>query len=216
VGQTSGKSNEAGQDMGQMLDNRSDENLSRRSSPEAIQVLPTPLKMPGKMKGDDLVGQIAKTSVVREDRCTSTIPEITISVAECAEADEENPSDGVGLFAEDKSGTCVMETEQVLGVGNSEVGDEGLEDIIPEIVSNSWVVESCLEFYPKVGITCEGEEKNMKILVEDIANNRQQPVVEEGGISISFRRFDSYVNYDRGMANVKQGQGRGRGRFGVL
>jgi hypothetical protein len=216
VRQTSGKSHEAGQDMGQMLDNRCDENFSRRSSPEAIQVFPTPLKMPGEMKEDDLVGQIAKTSGVREDRCTNTIPETTIAVAECSEADEENFSDGVGLFAEDKSGTCVMETEEVLGVGNSEVGDEGVEDIIPEIVSNSWVVESCLEFYPKVGITCEGEEKNMKMLVEDIANNRQQPVVEEGGISTSSIGFDCYVNYDRGMANVQQGQGRGRGRFGVL
>jgi hypothetical protein len=66
-------------------------------------------------------------------------------------------------------------------------------------------VESCLEFYPKVGITCWGEEKNLKMLVEDIENNRQQPV-----------NYDCYVNYDRGMANVQQGQGRGRGRFGVL
>jgi hypothetical protein len=80
---------------------------------------------------------------------------------------------------------CVMETEEVLGVGNSEVGDEGLEDIIPETVSNSWVVDSCLEFYPKVGITCEREEKNFKMLVEGIENARQQPVVEEGGISTS-------------------------------
>jgi hypothetical protein len=205
VEQTSGKSHEAGQDMGQKLDNRSDKNLSRRRSPEAIQVLPTPLKMLGKMKDADIVGQSATTSVVREDRCMNAIPEITISAVECAEADEENFSDGVGLSTEDKSGTCVMETEEVLGVGNSEVGDEGSEDIIPEIVSNSWVVESCLEFYPKVGITCEGKEKNLKMLVEDIENNRQQPV-----------NYDCYVNYDRGMANVQQGQGRGRGRFGVL
>jgi hypothetical protein len=205
VGQTSGKSHEAGQDVGQKLDNRSDKNLSRRSSPEAIQVLPTPMKMLGTMEDADIVGQSATTSVVREDRCTNAIPESTISVVECAEADEENLSDGGGLSAEDKSGTCVMETEEVLGVGNSEVGDEGSEDIIPEIVSNSWVVESCLEFYPKVGITCEGKEKNLKMLVEDIENNRQLPV-----------NYDCYVNYDRGMANVQQGQGRGRGRFGVL
>jgi hypothetical protein len=216
VGQTSGKSHEAGQDIGQMLANRSDENLPRRSSLEAIQVLPMPLKMPEKMKDDDLVGQIAKARVVREDRCTSTIPEIIISVAESAEADKENLSDGGGSFAGDKSDTCVMESEEVLGVGNSEVGDEGLEDIIPEIVSNSWVVESCLEFYPKVGITCEGEEKNMEMLLEGIENTRQQPVVEKGGISTSPRGFDCYVNYDRGMADGQQGKGRGRGRLGVL
>ena len=128
------------------------------------------------MKGDDLVVQNAKASVVREDSCMFTIPEITISVDESADADKEkakcrmeqkvttNLSEGVGSFAGDKSGTCVVETEEVLGVGDSEVGDEGLEDIIPETVSNSWVVDSCLEFYPKVGITCEGEEKNMKML----------------------------------------------------
>ena len=38
-----------------------------------------------------------------------------------------------------------------------------------------------LEFYPKVGVTCEGEEKNMKMLLEGIENGRQQPIVEEGG-----------------------------------
>jgi hypothetical protein len=42
-------------------------------------------------------------------------------------------------------------------------------------------VDSCLEFYPKVGITCEGENKNMKVLLEVIEKTRQQLVVEEGG-----------------------------------
>jgi hypothetical protein len=182
--------------------------------------------IPEKMKGDDLVGQNAKASVVREDSCMIVIPKITISVAESADVVKEkmkgrmeqkvttNLFEGVGSFAGDKSGTCGMETEEVLGVGDSKVGDEGLEDVIPETVS--WVVDRCLEFYPKVGITCEGEEKNMKVLVEDIVNGRQQPVVEEGGISTSSRGFDCYVNYDRGMSEVQQGQGRGRGRYGVL
>jgi hypothetical protein len=182
-----------------MLANRSDETHTRRSLPETIQVLSTPPTIPEKMKGDDLVGQNAKASVVREGSCMITIPRITISIAESefADADKEktkcrmeqkvttNLSEGVGSFAGDKSGMCVMETEEVLGVGNSEVGDEGLEDIIPETVSNSWVVDSCLEFYPKVGITCEREEKNFKMLVEGIENARQHPVVEEGGISTS-------------------------------
>jgi hypothetical protein len=122
--------------------------------------------------------------------------------------------EGIGSFAGDKSGTCGMENEEVLGVGNSEVGEEGLEDIIPETVS--WAVDRCLEFFPKMGITCEGEEKNMRVLVECIANGRQQPIVEEGGIATSSRGFDCYVNYDRGMSEVQQGKGRGRGNHGVL
>jgi hypothetical protein len=179
-----------------------------------------------KMKGDNLVGQNAKASVVRENSCMIIRPEIAISVNESADVDKEktkgrreqkvttNLSEGVGLSAGDKSGMYVMETEEVLGVGNSEDGNGGLEDVIPETVS--WVVDSCLEFYPKVGITCEGDEKNMKILVEDIENGRQQPVVEEGGISTSSKGFDRYVNYDRGMLEVQQGKGRGMGRYSVL
>ena len=77
-------------------------------------------------------------------------------------------------------------------------------------------MDNCLEFYPKVGITFEGEEKNMKVLLEGIENTRRQPVVEEGGISTSSRGFDCYVNYDKGMADVQQGKGRGRGRLAVL
>jgi hypothetical protein len=172
--QSSGKSHDAGQGMGQVLANRSDVNRTRRSSPETSKIFPTYLTVPEKLPGDDLVGQTVTMNISDE---SAKVDKESISVAECAEADEENLSDGVGLFAEDKSGTCEMETEEVMGVGNSEVGDEGLEDKIPEIVSNSWVVESCLEFYSKVGITCEGEEKNMKMLVEVIENNRQQPVV---------------------------------------
>jgi hypothetical protein len=117
-------------------------------------------------------------------------------------------------FAGDKSGMYGVKNEEVLGVGNSEVGEEGLEDIIPETVSR--VVDSCLEFYPKMGITCEGKEKNMRKLVEYIANGRQQPIVEEGGIATSSRGFDCYVNYDRGMPKVQQVRGRGRGNNGVL
>jgi hypothetical protein len=216
--------------MGQMqystLANRSDETHACRYSPETIQALALLPIIPEKLKGDDLVGLNAKVSVVREDSCMITIPKITISVVESVDANKEkmkgrmkqkfttNLSEGVGSFVGDKSGMCGVETEEVLGVGNSEVGDEGLEDIIPKTVS--WVVDSCLEFYPKVGVTCEGEEKNMKMLLEGIENGRQQPIVEEGGISTSSRGFDCYVNYDRGMSEVQQGKGRGRGRHGVL
>jgi hypothetical protein len=153
-------------------------------------------------------------------------PKLTNLVAEAADADKEkskcsleqkvitNPSGGVGSLDGGESDTRGVENEEVLGVGNSEGGGEGLEDIIPETVS--WVVDRCLEFYPKVGITCEGEENKMEMLVEGIANGRQQPIVEEGGTSTSYRGFDCYVNYDRGMSEVQQGKGRGRGRYGVL
>jgi hypothetical protein len=120
----------------------------------------------------------------------------------------------VESFARDKSGMYGVENEEVLWVGNFEVGEEGLEDIIPETVSR--VVDSCLEFYSKMGITCEGKEKNMRKLVECIANGRKQPIVEEGGIATSSRGFDCYVNYDRGMSEVQQVRGRGRGNHGVL
>jgi hypothetical protein len=187
--QASRKSREAGQDMGQMqysvIANRSNEIHTRRScSPETKQVFSTPPTVLETMKGDIQVGQNAKAIVVREDSCMITTPEATISVFESDGADKEkvecrmekkvtaNLSEGVGSYAEDMSGTCVMETEEILGVDNFEVGDEGLTDIIPETVSNSWVVDSCLEFYPKVGITCEGEEKNMKMLLNGIENAR--------------------------------------------
>ena len=62
-----------------------------------------------------------------------------------------------------------------------------MEDIASDTVSNSWVIDSCLEFYPKVGVTCEGKENNMKMLLKGIEDARKQPVVEEVGTSNSAR-----------------------------
>jgi hypothetical protein len=220
--QVAGKSHEAGRVMGQVQCSTH----ARRNSPEPIQVLETPQIIPEMMEGDDLVGQNPTASVGREDSCMIITPKLTKLVAEAADADKEklkcsleqkvmtNPSGGVGSLDGGESDIRGVENEEVLGVGNSEGGGEGLEDIIPETVS--LVVERCLEFYPKVGITCEGDENKMKMLVEDIANGRQQPIVEKGGTSNSNRGFDRYVNYDRGMSEVQQGKGRGRGRYGVL
>jgi hypothetical protein len=190
--QSSGKSHDADQGMGQVLANRNDVNHTRRSSLETLKIFPAYSTVPEKLPGDDLVGQT-----------------VTMNISdESAEVDKENMAVGVGSFAGYKTGTYVM--------GNSEVGDEGLENITPEQDSNNWVVDRCLEFYPKVGVTCEGEEKNMKMIFEDIEKTRQQSIVVEGGISTSSSGFDCYVNYERGMADVQQVQGRGRGRFGVL
>ena len=84
-----------------------------------------------------------------------------------------------------------------------------------------------MEFYPKVGVTCEGEENNMKRLIKGIEDARPQPNVEGEGISNSnsawvfrqireLRKLDNYVNYDRDMSDVQLGKGRGRGRKRVL
>jgi hypothetical protein len=90
---------------------------------------------------------------------------------------------------------------------------------------NPKVVFSDLEFYPKVGVTCEGEENNMKMLLKGIEDARKQPDVEAVGMSSSARvsrrvrelkKLDCFVNYDSGMSDVQQGKGKGRGRHGVL
>ena len=161
-------------------------------------------------------------------------PEINVAVVESDVADKEDEncrmvqkvskglSKGVGSYAEDVLGTCMVETEEILRVSNSVGGDAGL---ILGNVSNSWVIDSCLGFYPKVGVTCEGEENNMKRLIKDMEDARQQISVEGEGISNSARvskqirelkKLDNYVNYDRGRSEVQLGKGRGRGRKGVL
>jgi hypothetical protein len=131
--------------------------------------------------------------------------------------------EGCGLETEDDSGMCVVETDELLGVG--EGVDAGLEDIAPDSSSNNWVIDTCMEFYPKVGVTCEGKESNMKRLFKDIEDARQQPDVEEEGITNSaqvsrqmreLKKLDTYVNYERGRSDVQLGKGRGRGRKGVL
>jgi hypothetical protein len=240
VVQSSGKSHDAGQGMGQFLTNRSEVNRTRRISPETLQILPASSTVPEKMTKGDLVGQTDKMNI--SDESVGVDKEnIAVGVGSVAgyntstwvmgnsevgdegleyitpEIDSNNwvvEEIPVESFAGDKSGMYGVENEEVLGVGNSEVVEEGLEDIIPETVSQ--VVDSCLEFYPKMGITCEGKEKNMRKLVECIANGRQQPIVEEGGIATSSRGFDRYVNYDRGMSEVQQVRERGRGNHGVL
>jgi hypothetical protein len=130
------------------------------------------------------------------------------------------------LIGQQSKEIMVMEgsTEnELLGVGQGV--DAGLEDIASGSVPNSWVVDSCMEFYPKVGVTCEGGENNMKSLITIIEEARQQPVVEGEGVPNNARvsrqmrelkNFDNYVNYDRGMSDVQLGKGRGRGKKGVL
>ena len=74
-------------------------------------------------------------------------------------------------------------------------------------------------------VTCEGEENKMEMLLKDIENARNQPVVEAGGMSTSacasrgvreLKRLDCFVHYDRGMSEVQRVKGRGRGHHGVL
>jgi hypothetical protein len=54
--------------------------------------------------------------------------------------------EGCGLETEDDSGMCVVETDEILGVGQGM--DPGLEDIALDSSSNNWVIDTCMEFYP--------------------------------------------------------------------
>jgi hypothetical protein len=74
-------------------------------------------------------------------------------------------------------------------------------------------------------LTCEGENDKMEALLNDIEDSRKQPVIELGGSfacvaatkgSRELKRLDCSVNYDKGLSEVKQGKGRGRGRHGGL
>jgi hypothetical protein len=131
--------------------------------------------------------------------------------------------EGEGSSNDDGPGLGMFEMEGNLVVGNYVDGEDGSEEAIP--VSRSWVVDSCLEFYPKIGLTCEGENDKMEALLNDIEDSRKQPVIELGGsfacVSVTrgsreLKRLDCSVNYEKGLLEVKQGKGRGRGRHGGL
>jgi hypothetical protein len=62
-----------------------------------------------------------------------------------------------------------------------------------------------------VGVTCEGKENNIKRLFKGIEDARQQPDIEEEGITNSaqvssqmreLKKLDNYVNYERGRSDV--------------
>jgi hypothetical protein len=176
------------------MGSRSNVSHVRRScSPETRQVFSMPPTAPEKENGEFQEGQNSKAIVVMEgssERNMINPSETNIAVVESDVADKEDQDcrmeqkvskdlpEGVGSYAEDVLGTCVVEIEEILGVSNLVVGDAGL---IPYNVSSSWVIDSCLEFYPKVGVACEGEENNVKLLLKDIEKARKHPVVEAGG-----------------------------------
>jgi hypothetical protein len=84
-------------------------------------------------------------------------------------------SEGAGSLYDD--GPCN------LIVGNFVNGKDGTEATILDKVSSSWVIDSCIDFYPKIGLTYEGEKDKMEALLNDIEDSRKQPVTELGGIS---------------------------------
>jgi hypothetical protein len=174
-------------------------------------------------KADQTMGQSKSLRGSSRGR-RSCSPELRLKFPASPTVSKEDSDDY--LIGQQSREIMVMEgsTEnELLGVGQGV--DAGLEDIASGSVPNSWVADSCMEFYPKVGVTCEGEENNMKSLIKDIEEARQQPVVEGEGISNNARvsrqmrelkKLDNYVNYDRGMSDVQLGKGRGRGKKGVL
>jgi hypothetical protein len=132
-------------------------------------------------------------------------------------------SEGAG--SSNDNGPCpgMFEKERNLGAEKFVNGEDGSAGSIP--VSRSWVIDSCIEFYPKIGVTCEGENDKMEALLNDIEASREQPVTEMGGIfscvtatrgSRELKSLDCSVNYDKGLSKAKQGKGRGRGRHGGL
>ena len=62
-------------------------------------------------------------------------------------------------------------------------GAAGLEDIGPEMVSTCWVVENCLDFCPKIGLTDEGRKEDLVALFHSIEESRVQPDFDWGGNS---------------------------------
>jgi hypothetical protein len=63
---------------------------------------------------------------------------------------------------------------------------EGSTRCSPGKVSTCWVIESSKEFYPKIGLSCEGEEDKLMVLFNELEESREQPVADLGGISSSF------------------------------
>jgi hypothetical protein len=134
-----------------------------------------------------------------------------------------NISEGAG--SSNNEGPCpgMFEIEGNLGASKIAIGEDGSEKTIP--MSRSWVIDSCIEFYPKIGLTCEGKNDKMEALFNDIKESRKQTVTDLGGISAcvtttrgsrELKGLECSVNYDKGLLEVKQGKGRGRGRHGGL
>jgi hypothetical protein len=57
----------------------------------------------------------------------------------------------------------------------------GVEEIGSEMVSSTWVVEKCLDFCPKVGISDDGRKEDLGVLFHSIEDNRGQPESNGGG-----------------------------------
>ena len=61
-------------------------------------------------------------------------------------------------------------------------GAVGLEEIGSEMVSSSWVVENCLDFCPKIGLTDEGRKEDLVALFHSIEDSGVQPDFDWGGL----------------------------------
>jgi hypothetical protein len=126
-------------------------------------------------------------------------------------------SPDLSLLAVDLSGSFSgMEEENI-----SEAA--GLEEIGSEMVSSTWVVEKCLDFCPKVGISDDGRKEDLGALFHSIEDTRGQPESDRQGISVSTPAPKGKNELKRLACSLEGSQtksvsrrGRGRGRHGGL
>jgi hypothetical protein len=64
--------------------------------------------------------------------------------------------------------------------------EEGSARCSPGKVSTCWVIKSSKEFYPKIGLSYEGKEDKLMVLLNKLEKSKEQPVADLGGISSSF------------------------------
>ena len=50
---------------------------------------------------------------------------------------------------------------------------EGSARCSPGKVSTCWVIKSSKEFYPKIGLSCEGEEDKLMVLFNELKESRE-------------------------------------------
>ena len=233
---TAGRTNRDDHTMGQSISPRGSLRGSWKGhqscSPERRLKSPKPPTLFKENSGEYMIGQQSREIMLMEgskERRLGTPLENRHTVGDADMEGEECRREQKGLkeleevHGVENENACVGDIEELMGAGQGV--DTGLEDIVSGSMSNSWVIDSCMEFYPKVGVTCEGEENNMKMLLKGIEDARKQSDVEGVGMSNRARvsrqmrelkNLNCFVNYDRGTLDVQQGKGRGRGRHGVL
>ena len=92
--------------------------------------------------------------------------------------------------------------------------EEGSTRCSPDKVSTCWVIESSKAFYPKIGMSCDGEEDKLMVLFNKLEESREQPVANLGGISSNFPASKGCRELKRLDWLMKVDKVTGRGRHG--